>query len=835
MLNLTQAQTILSETLKKAREKNMKPLSVAVLDARGCLVAYAMEDGGLLREVVAKGKAYGALGMGRSSRAIEQLAKAGVSTQDILDGGLTGSLNLAAAGSIDVGEAAETAASAMTQFGLSGSDVTHVADLLAAGAGKAQGGVTDLAYALKYAGVPAHALGVSIEETTGVLAEFASAGILGEQAGTTLRSMLLSLSAPTTRAKSLMEDYGISLYDAQGRFVGLEAAAGQLQSQLGGLTEAERNHVLSVIFGKNAIQGAITLYNGGAQAVADWTAKVNDSGFAAETAAINMDNLKGDLEQLKGSLETAFIGGGSGSQGMLRGLVQGLTGVVNAFNKMPPSAQGATTAVLGVTAALGGGLWAASKTVQGIANAKQALSDLGIEAGKAKGAIRGVAAAGAALATVVVTADLLQGAFEKLANTRFKGGSLTRDIEALANGETTKNFEKLFHTFQDINDGWQVKANPISWISSWDPSGFETAQQNIQDLDESLASLVEGGQADTAAAAFEQLALKAKEAGVSTGDFQKLFPEYATALDNVSSATNAATESNKRFAAQQQKSAKATEAAQKAAKATADSFITLGDSLSDAKVSLGDWIKDMQKQADALRNFRVNAQKAAKQGLDEGLIKSLQEAGPEGALRMRQLANATDSEIKRANKAWRSGQAEIRKYVDATDDVPGDVSTRLTLKGMAEAMSGIAHFQRELNSIDRNIDVFIRAHTTRLPSAGGMGPQVGYAGGGYTGDMSATSIAGVVHGREFVFDAETTAANRALFEAIHAGYGASVSTAVTAGALGSDGTSVAMLSRIVNRLERVESAVEAAAVATGEVVGAKVNGAANSGYGRAYG
>jgi uncharacterized protein GlcG (DUF336 family) len=75
MLTLTQAQTIVAETLKKAREKNMKPLSVAVLDARGCLIAYAMEEGGLLREVVAKGKAYGALGMGRSSRAIEQLAK----------------------------------------------------------------------------------------------------------------------------------------------------------------------------------------------------------------------------------------------------------------------------------------------------------------------------------------------------------------------------------------------------------------------------------------------------------------------------------------------------------------------------------------------------------------------------------------------------------------------------------------------------------------------------------------------------------------------------------------------------------------------------------------
>jgi uncharacterized protein GlcG (DUF336 family) len=75
MLTLAQAQTIVAETLKSGRAKNMRPLTVAVLDARGCLISFAMEDGGLLREVVAKGKAYGALGMGRSSRGLEQLAK----------------------------------------------------------------------------------------------------------------------------------------------------------------------------------------------------------------------------------------------------------------------------------------------------------------------------------------------------------------------------------------------------------------------------------------------------------------------------------------------------------------------------------------------------------------------------------------------------------------------------------------------------------------------------------------------------------------------------------------------------------------------------------------
>jgi TP901 family phage tail tape measure protein len=77
---------------------------------------------------------------------ITQLSKAGVSTANILGGGLKGALSLAAAGQIDVGEAAETAASAMTQFKLSGDQVPHVADLLAAAAGKAQGSVHDMGY-----------------------------------------------------------------------------------------------------------------------------------------------------------------------------------------------------------------------------------------------------------------------------------------------------------------------------------------------------------------------------------------------------------------------------------------------------------------------------------------------------------------------------------------------------------------------------------------------------------------------------------------------------------------------------------------------------------------
>jgi hypothetical protein len=125
------------------------------------------------------------------------MAKAGVSAKDILGGGLTGALDLAAAGQLSVGDAPRSRRRRVNQFNLQGKDVSHVADLYSAAAGKAQGSVQDIAGAMKYAGVTAASMGVSIEETTGTIGLFASKGIIGEQAGTSFRSMLMSLTAPS--------------------------------------------------------------------------------------------------------------------------------------------------------------------------------------------------------------------------------------------------------------------------------------------------------------------------------------------------------------------------------------------------------------------------------------------------------------------------------------------------------------------------------------------------------------------------------------------------------------------------------------------------------------
>jgi uncharacterized protein GlcG (DUF336 family) len=76
MLTLVQASRIVDEALAYARSHNFAPLTVAVLDARGCLVAFKMEDSSsLLRPEIATGKAWGALGMGIGSRALAARTK----------------------------------------------------------------------------------------------------------------------------------------------------------------------------------------------------------------------------------------------------------------------------------------------------------------------------------------------------------------------------------------------------------------------------------------------------------------------------------------------------------------------------------------------------------------------------------------------------------------------------------------------------------------------------------------------------------------------------------------------------------------------------------------
>ena len=289
-----------------------------------------------------------------SADAINELGKAGLSTSDILSGGLSGALNLAASDGMAVGDAAELMATTLKQFNLTGAESTQVADALAAGAGKAVGSAHDLGLALNQAGMVSHSFGISMQETTGTLAAFAESGMIGSDAGTSLKTMLINLANPSTKAANTMKELGINAYDAQGNFIGLSGLAGQLRDKMSGLSQEQRNQALATIFGTDAIRAANVLYEQGAEGIDDWTKKVSDSGYAAEQAAAKNNNLKGDLESLSGSFESLMISLGEGGQGPLRSVVQMLDTLVDAFSQLPaPVQQGIV-----LLTAMGGGFTA---------------------------------------------------------------------------------------------------------------------------------------------------------------------------------------------------------------------------------------------------------------------------------------------------------------------------------------------------------------------------------------------------------------------------------------------------------------------------------------------
>ena len=274
-----------------------------------------------------------------SADAINDLGKAGMSVTDILNGGLSGALNLAASDGMAVGDAAEYMANALSMFHLKGSQASQVADTLAAGAGKAVGNVSDFGEALNNCGAQANSFGMNVQETTGILALFAQNGTIGAEAGTQLNSMLMKLAAPSAEASNTMKELGISAYDAQHHFVGMANFAGQLQKAEKNLTDEQRNQANATIFGSYAIKAANYLYEAGESGVNKWTKAVSESGYAAEQAAAKNNNLKGDLENLSGSMESLMISVGEGAQGPLRKMVQSLDTLVDAFAGLPSGAQ----------------------------------------------------------------------------------------------------------------------------------------------------------------------------------------------------------------------------------------------------------------------------------------------------------------------------------------------------------------------------------------------------------------------------------------------------------------------------------------------------------------
>lgn len=410
-----------------------------------------------------------------SADAINDLGKAGMSVTDILTGGLSGALNLAASDGMAVGDAAEYMANALSMFHLKGSQASQVADTLAAGAGKAVGNVSDFGEALNNCGAQANSFGMNVQETTGVLALFAQNGTIGAEAGTQLNSMLMKLAAPSTEAANTMKELGISAYDAQDHFVGMANFAGQLQKAEKNLTDEQRNQANATIFGSYAIKAANYLYEAGESGVNKWTKAVSESGYAAEQAAAKNNNLKGDLENLGGSMESLMISVGEGAQGPLRKMVQGLDTLVDSFAGLPSGVQ-QTLVVMASLAGVFGAVHKAAGNLNG--STSTMANNIGL-------AIDPIQRVKTALASA-------QTAFQMF---RASGQSAQEQLESFGTAEDSATLRsKGFHSVADglislMGGPWGIALG----IAATALTGFMTAAQNTKQAVQEVQSAAANG------------------------------------------------------------------------------------------------------------------------------------------------------------------------------------------------------------------------------------------------------------------------------------------------------------------------------------------------------
>ena len=293
-----------------------------------------------------------------AAQGIEELIKAGVSVTDIVNGGLEGALSLATAGELELAEAAEIASTALNAFRDDGLSVIDAANILAGAANASATSVNEMRYGLSMVSAVASGLGLSFKDTSTALAVFAQNGLKGSDAGTSLKTMLSNLIPKSDEAYETMRELGIiakdgsnAFFDAQGNVKSLAEIAGVLQNALKGLNAEQRQQVLYTMFGSDAIRAANILYKEGAKGVEQMWAAMSKV-KAADVAAEKLNNVKGQIEQLKGAVETAAISIGNALLPIISVVVAGLQKLVDWFNNLSPEMQTVTA----ITAAVAAGL-----------------------------------------------------------------------------------------------------------------------------------------------------------------------------------------------------------------------------------------------------------------------------------------------------------------------------------------------------------------------------------------------------------------------------------------------------------------------------------------------
>jgi TP901 family phage tail tape measure protein len=218
-----------------------------------------------------------------AAAAMLDLANAGFNLTDSMRGA-PAVLNLTTAAGLDTAMTARIVGDSLDIWHLKMDQSSKTADIFASAVHNTSGGLTEFFTAIKYAGPAAAAMGINMHDTSTAIAEMGRSGIIGSMAGTTLRSMLVSLTKPSKQASEALKELGVRAFDEQGQFVGMRSVIDQLSAAHGRLTQQQFNSAAAAAFGKTAVSGVLALTEKGTQGWDQMSAALAREGEASALA-----------------------------------------------------------------------------------------------------------------------------------------------------------------------------------------------------------------------------------------------------------------------------------------------------------------------------------------------------------------------------------------------------------------------------------------------------------------------------------------------------------------------------------------------------------------------
>lgn len=481
-----------------------------------------------------------------AGNAITELAKGGLTEADIKAGALKTTMDLAVSSGMDLGEAANVVVQAMGAFGLSANESAEAANALAGAAAASSTDVEPLTQALAQCSAGAKNAGWSIQETTAVLARFADAGIEGSDAGTSLKTMLQRLAAPTDSAATMIEQLGIQTRDSNGDLLGASEIAEELQNKLGGLDSASRDAALSTIFGSDAMRAATVMMNSGTEGLQKYIDAANDQEAAQRLANSQMSDGSRAIEELKGSLETAAIQIGDTLAPIVQKVAELITALVNKFSALPEGVQQVIVVVGILVAALGPLLMVIGQISLGISAVAGALSKLSGNGGVATKLVGGIKTAVTGLLgmitahPVIAVITAIIAALVTLYNKCewFREG-VNRILKAIRDGFFAA-WDGIVEFFTEtIPNAWNemlssLLANPtIRTIVTTITDSFTKLKENLNGIWNGIKQLAQNAWEFIKNATLAPVLLMID---LVTGDFEKLKSDLENILNNIKNA-----------------------------------------------------------------------------------------------------------------------------------------------------------------------------------------------------------------------------------------------------------------------------------------------------------